>query len=440
MKKKFFKIFGLFMVFCFALNAFVSLGYVEAQAKTKKIRINRTELSMNPGNWKKLKLKNLEYEIDDIEWTSSDKAVAKVTKKGWVVALVKGECEITATIKATGEAFSCKVTVDVLKAGERVIDPTKPIVAITFDDGPGANTSELLDTLASYGATATFFMCYYNGSGINRYGADLVRKVYNSGCEVANHTQNHPNLKTSSRETIDSEVNGNAKKIKDIIGNDNRLLLRPPYGSYNDAVKEIANVPLIIWSVDTLDWKYRTYANPTELIMKEVKNQVRDGGIILMHDIHKTSCEAVKTVLPWLIQQGYQVCSVSEMFAARGVKLENGKAYSSCITAEQYKSQNGIKQTKEKFKAGNVYNGKVTGIVNGLNVRTGAGTDNDQLKDDSGNIIQLKPDEAVKVIDTDNDSNGTLWYKVRFDRNDTTYEAYVISTYLKVDLKNPIND
>jgi hypothetical protein len=72
--------------------------------------------------------------------------------------------------------------------------------------------------------------------------------------------------------------------------------------------------------------------------MKEVKAQARDGGIILMHDIHKTSCEAVKTVLPWLIQQGYQVCSVSEMFEARGVELENGVSYTKCITAAEYKA------------------------------------------------------------------------------------------------------
>lgn len=336
MKKSILKVFSLSLILALMISMLSVLGYNDVQAATNKVKLNKKKLTLTTGDWKKLKLKNLDYEIDDIEWSTSDKAVAKVSHKGWVVALVKGECTITAKVKATGKTYKCKVTVNAPDISKRVIDPEKPIIALSFDDGPGPNTSELLETLANYGATATFFMCYANGSGFRVY-SDVVRQVYNSGNEVANHTQNHPQLNKCSAAKIDEEVNGNAEKLEELVGKGQRFLLRPPYGAFNDTVKQVANVPLIIWSVDTLDWKYKTQSNCTELIMKEVKAQAKDGGIILMHDIHKTSCEAVKTVLPWLIQQGYQVCSVSEMFEARGVELENGVSYSKCITAEEYK-------------------------------------------------------------------------------------------------------
>ena len=337
MKKQIIKALSFITVFALCVSMFIPFGYSEAKAAEKKVKLNKKKITLTTGDWKKLKLKNLDYEIDDIEWSTTDKAVAKVSRKGWVVALVKGECTIKAKVKATGKTYKCKVTVNAPDMSKRVIDPEKPIIALSFDDGPGPNTSALLETLASYGATATFFMCYANGSGFRVY-SDVVREVYNSGNEVANHTQNHPQLTKCSSAKIDAEVNGNAEKLADLVGKGQRFLLRPPYGSFNDTVKQIANVPIIIWSVDSLDWKYKTQANCTELIMKEVKAQARDGGIILMHDIHKTSCEAVKTVLPWLIQQGYQVCSVSEMFEARGVELENGVSYSKCITAAEYKA------------------------------------------------------------------------------------------------------
>lgn len=337
MKKQIIKALSFIAVFALCVSMLIPLGYSEAKAAEKKVKLNRKKITLTTGDWKKLKLKNLDYEIDDIEWSTTDKAVAKVSRKGWVVALVKGECTIKAKVKATGKTYKCKVTVNAPDMSKRVIDPEKPIVALTFDDGPGPNTTGLLETLKTYGVTATFFMCYSNGSGFKVY-SDVVREVYNSGCEVANHTQNHPQLTKCSVAKIDEEVNGNADKLADLVGRGQKFLLRPPYGAVNDKVRQNVNVPMILWSVDSLDWKYKTQANCTDLIMKEVKAQVRDGGIILMHDIHKTSCEAVKTVLPWLIQQGYQVCSVSEMFEARGVELEDGVTYSKCITAAEYKA------------------------------------------------------------------------------------------------------
>ena len=337
MKKSVIKKLGLLLMLLLTFSLLAPIGNTKIEAKVK---MNKKQITLSTGEWKKLKIKNMTYEIGDIKWSSSDKAVANVSRKGWVVGLVKGKCKITAEVLATGKTFTCDVTVETPDAKTRVIDPTKPIIALTFDDGPAGYTNGLLDTLKSYGVTATFFMCNNNcvTNGISKY-ADTIREMYNYGCEIANHTNSHPQLSKISEEKIKSEVLGNADVIKKVIGTNNRLLLRPPYGAYNDTVKAVCQAPIILWSVDTLDWKVKGQSNATDLILSEIKKSAHDGYIILMHDIHSTSCEAVKAVIPWLIQQGYQVCSVSEMFEARGVELEDGVVYTKCITAEQYKSK-----------------------------------------------------------------------------------------------------
>ena len=213
------------------------------------------------------------------------------------------------------------------------IDPNKPIVALSYDDGPSSNTASILETLEKYGAHATFFMV---GENIDMH-PDWVKMVYESGNEVANHTVNHKNLNTLSAEDIRKEVENNQSKLNSTLGLDKKYLVRPPYGNTNDTVKATVEHPMILWWVDTLDWK----SKDPDAVLEEVKKATKDGAIILMHDLYATTAEATKKVVPWLKEQGYQICSVSEMFAARGVKMENGKTYNSCISAEKYKEKQG---------------------------------------------------------------------------------------------------
>jgi len=213
------------------------------------------------------------------------------------------------------------------------IDPNKPIVALSYDDGPSSNTASILETLEKYGAHATFFMV---GENIDLH-PDWVKMVYESGNEVANHTVNHKNLNTLSAEDIRKEVENNQSKLNSTLGLDKKYLVRPPYGNTNDTVKATVEHPMILWWVDTLDWK----SKDPDAVLEEVKKATKDGAIILMHDLYATTAEATKKVVPWLKEQGYQICSVSEMFAARGVKMENGKTYNSCISAEKYKEKQG---------------------------------------------------------------------------------------------------
>jgi len=213
--------------------------------------------------------------------------------------------------------------------GKSGIDPEKPIVALSFDDGPSAQTESILATLEKYGAHATFFTV---GENIDLH-PDKIKKIYESGCEIGNHTVSHANLNKLSKDDILKEIDGNQEKLNATLGTSLNFLVRPPYGNVNDTVKAACTHPMINWSVDTLDWKSRD----ADAVFEEVKKSTKDGSIILMHDLYSSTAEAVKKVVPWLVEQGYQICSVSEMFEARGVKLENGKVYNSCMNAEKYK-------------------------------------------------------------------------------------------------------
>ena len=198
------------------------------------------------------------------------------------------------------------------------LDPEKPIIALSFDDGPSVYTERIIAALQANGAEATFFMVGYN---VKNY-KDVVRSVYNAGMEIGNHTMDHKNLKEQSKETIRSQVFDNEDLINSIVPV-GRIIVRPPYGNHNSTVRSIVQRPMFNWSVDSLDWKTRN----ADSIVAQIKQDARDGYIVLMHDLYETTAEAAERIIPWLISEGYQVTSISKMFKARGVKVEDGKVY-----------------------------------------------------------------------------------------------------------------
>ncbi len=206
-------------------------------------------------------------------------------------------------------------------------DPTQKLVALTFDDGPSMYTEQILDILAEYDSRATFFMVGYN---IEKH-PERVKMVLDAGCEVGNHTSNHKDLSDISRRSIETEVYDNEKLLND-AGAEGELLLRPPYGLYNDTVKEVVKRPMINWSVDSRDWKTKDAVST----VKEVKNNVRDGRVVLMHDIYPSTVEAVKELVPWLIEEGYGLVTVSELYDVRGEELKDGHIYRYTYSAEEY--------------------------------------------------------------------------------------------------------
>ena len=206
----------------------------------------------------------------------------------------------------------------ILIAEEGGIDPNKPMLALTFDDGPGARTDELLEVLHDHNARATFFML---GKKVVQY-EDTVKKMFDYGNELGNHSWDHENLAYLDEDGIKAEINDTNKAVMKAAGQ-KPTAMRPPYGSINSVVKENVGMPLIMWSIDTEDWKTRNAQTSINMIMENAK----DGDIILMHDIHSQSVDAAIQLIPMLQEKGFQLVTVSEMAEAKGINLEKGAKY-----------------------------------------------------------------------------------------------------------------
>ncbi len=195
----------------------------------------------------------------------------------------------------------------------------KKLVALTFDDGPSATTTpKLLNILKSRDVPATFFML----GNMARNNPDIVKQASEEGHEVASHTMYHQNLIRIPNDSTQSDINEAKSVFEGILGHTPNLT-RPPYGNYNDNVKESVNTPMILWSVDTLDWKNRD----PDAIVSNALDQAYDGAIILMHDIYDTTVEAVPKLIDSMRQDGYEFVTIPELAKERGSSLENGVAY-----------------------------------------------------------------------------------------------------------------
>lgn len=197
-------------------------------------------------------------------------------------------------------------------------DKNKKMVALTFDDGPGKYTKAVLNCLDKYDVHATFFVL---GSQVNKYKS-AIKKADLLGCEIGSHTFDHVYLTGLSKKGIKSQINKTDKRLKALIEH-GATLVRPPYGAVNSKVKKTLKKPIITWNVDTRDWATLS-ASKT---YKNVMNNVSDGDIILMHDIHKSTKDAVLKIIPALKKKGYQIVTVSELAEYKGIKLKNGEVY-----------------------------------------------------------------------------------------------------------------
>lgn len=192
-------------------------------------------------------------------------------------------------------------------------------VALTFDDGPGSKTPELLDILAKEKVPATFMLV---GRAVKTY-PDIVAREFKEGHVLANHTWSHPQLTKISDSKINKEISSTLEAIKKAVPNAEVNLTRPPYGAFNSrvtaALKSLKQ-SVILWDVDTLDWKNR---NP-QSVLEQVKKQTKAGSIILMHGIHPTTIQAVPDIIKYLRSQGYTLVTVPELY---GGTMTPGKVY-----------------------------------------------------------------------------------------------------------------
>ena len=202
-----------------------------------------------------------------------------------------------------------------------IVDPTKnqKLVALTYDDGPSESaTPKILDALEKYGQKATFFIV---GNQAEIY-PEFVKREYDLGMETANHTYDHPWLNQLSGEEIQEEIAHNDRVISDIPGEPTKLL-RPTGGGISANLIENAGKPMIQWDLDTLDWEHKD----ADKTYQRIVDNVKDGTVVLMHDLFAPAGDSADRTIAALIDMGYKCVTVSELAEAYGYDLEAGGQY-----------------------------------------------------------------------------------------------------------------
>lgn len=275
----------------------------EATKKPENPTLNKKSANIYVSNTFTLKVKDT---TEAVTYQSSDEAVATVSDEGVVKGVGKGKAVITAM--AGSVSLTCDVNVKKSK-----------LIALTFDDGPGQYEPIILDALEKYNAKATFFVV---GQNINETTSEYLKREVELGCEVGNHSYTHPNFQKIGVAKVKKEIKETNAAIEKATGK-KATLCRAPYGGYLQSVKDAINMPQIIWNVDTLDWKYRN----TNRIVNYVLENAKDGDVVLMHSIHKSTVDGVERIVKGLQDKGFELVTVSELAAAKNTKLQNHKIY-----------------------------------------------------------------------------------------------------------------
>lgn len=226
------------------------------------------------------------------------------------------------------EAATEPVSEEATEAETEEAEETEPetsgdekLIALTFDDGPTPGTTQrILDALDQVDGHATFFML---GNRINSY-PDVVQAVSKQGSEIGNHSYSHPDLTKLYKADLDSQIQSTDEIIADQIGSAPKVM-RPPYGAHDSDVAAAAGKPIILWSIDTLDWKTRDADSTVDTVL----SQAEDGDIVLMHDLYEATADAAVRLIPELAQRGFKLVTVSQLIESRGVSFDAGKVITS---------------------------------------------------------------------------------------------------------------
>lgn len=203
----------------------------------------------------------------------------------------------------------------------RTIDPAGPMVALTFDDGPHQTyTDQILDILEEHHAVATFFEV---GKNAARYPEPIARAAA-LGCEIGSHSNAHKDLSKLKSAALLADLDAADQSIAAAAGKA-PTLLRPPYGAVNKTVKYSTGRGVVTWTVDTQDW----LSQDAQKVIESLQSlESLDGEIVLLHSTYASTVEAMETVVPWLIEEGYQLVTVSELMAYYyGELIQPGQFY-----------------------------------------------------------------------------------------------------------------
>lgn len=261
------------------------------------------------------------------------------------------------------------------------------LIALTFDDGPrSSTTNRVLDLLERSGGVATFFLVGYNIPD----NAEVIKRAAAMGCSIGNHTKDHKILTKCSADTIKAQVNGVNSLLRDM--GVEPTLFRAPGGAFK-GIKDQIGMPLIQWSIDTEDWKYKDASHKgrsaeertadLNRIADMVFSQAKGGSIVLMHDIYDFTADLCEIVIPGLVERGFKLVTVDQLFEAYGEKLENGVVYYSAKLPEP----SARPASAEPIAAGK-YTVSTSGSV--LNMRVSPDADSQVLeKIPNGTIVEV---------------------------------------------------
>ena len=220
------------------------------------------------------------------------------------VTFGKGDKKLSINYEKYKLLFKSEIGIPSIYSGEvykpkiMPIDPNKKHIAFTFDDGPAnQNHVRIREIFDKYNQQATFF--FVGQMAIQN--PNMVLDSYKKGHMICSHSWTHPDLVRLTPEQQAKEILDTDDELFKITGHDINYL-RPPYGSFNQSVKEIVNDKIALWSVDSLDWKSRD----TNAIINEVRPYIADGAVVLFHDLYDATANAIEILVPELIQQGYQ--------------------------------------------------------------------------------------------------------------------------------------
>ena len=191
-----------------------------------------------------------------------------------------------------------------------IVNENGPVIALTFDDGPYPKvTGHILDVLEKNGVCATFFVL---GSRIEGR-EDVLTRMDELGCEIGNHSFSHADLTRLSKADCQRELSDTDAEIRRVTGHE-ASVVRPPYGYYNKAVRSAAGRPLILWTVDTNDWRGKAPGEIADYVIQQAK----EGSVILMHDQQTQTADAMEMIIPTLIDEGFRFVTVSELIRLTG--------------------------------------------------------------------------------------------------------------------------
>ena len=226
------------------------------------------------------------------------------------------QSENETSTEESSEAPSSEDSTDTTVRIDYELDPSKPTIALTFDDGPNTTTTaEILDLLEKYQVRASFFLI---GSNLNDETAKVVKRAYDLGCDIENHSMTHSYMDKMTAEEIADEINTLNDKIKDITGEAPKFF-RPPYIAVNNVMYDTIDMTFIS-GLGCNDWDDKVTTDRRVLVLQR---RAKDGLIFLLHDAEGNSqtVEALDEAIPYLLEQGFQFATISELFALKGIEV-----------------------------------------------------------------------------------------------------------------------